>query len=192
MKRAILILMSMCLCLSSSGCPASIRAVNSEARTPPPQNMGAACDPMGVAAVPTKIEGLTKLEPGAECNARYRCDQAGGCSLEVTSRAVEKNAALAFVFDAQGGVSGPSAAGGPEPALQIVSVLLEKAGFYGTGSGPQPELSALTGRHWKRVYAVRSVGQDPPLALTVTVKLPRGSVLGAFGFVRYDGQPMTP
>lgn len=187
MTRAILILSLLLL----SACPASIRAVNREARTPPPQNMGAACDPMGVAAVPTKIEGLTKLEPGMECAAKYRCDAAGGCSIEVSSAAVARNTVLAFVFDAQGGVSGPSASG-PAPAPQIVSVLLEKAGFYGTGSGPQPELSALTGRHWKRVYAVRGVGQDPPLALTATVKLPRGSVLGAFGFVRYDGQPMTP
>ena len=174
-----------------SACPATYHAVNREARTPPPQNLGAACDPMGVAAVPTKIEGLTKLEPGMECAAKYRCDAAGGCSIEVSSAAVARNTVLAFVFDAQGGVSGPSASG-PAPAPQIVSVLLENSGFYGTGSGPQPELSALTGRHWKRVYAVRSVGQDPPLALTVTVKLPRGSVLGAFGFVRYDGQPMTP
>lgn len=145
---------------------------------------------MGVAAVPTKTDGLTKLDAGAECSAKYRCDVAGGCLLEVSSPAVTKNTTLAFVFDAQGGVAGPSADGYATPAPQIVEIKLEQSGFYGTGSGPLPELSSLTGRHWKRIYAVKHVGQEPPLQLTATVKLPRGSVLGGFAFVRYDGQPM--
>lgn len=187
MKRAnlSLILLLSCLCLSSSGCPASIRAVNSrEAAMPPPPNMGESCSPMGASGVPTKESGFSRLEPGKECNATRRCDTPGGCTIEVSSAAVAPHTSLAFVLDAQGGVSGPSAAGSA-PMPQIVEILLENSGFYGTGSGPAPELVSLTGRHWKRLYAVRNVGKDPPLRLTATVKLPFGSVLGDFGFRPY-------
>lgn len=182
-KRAnLLILLLSCLCLSSSGCPASIRAVNSrEAAIPPPTNMGEPCSAMGVTGTPTKESGFARLEAGMECHASRRCDAPGGCVIEVSSAAVAPNTVLAFVMDAMGGVSGPSASGSA-PLPQIVEVTLENAGFYGTGSGPAPELSSLTGRHPKRIYAIRSVGKEPPLRLTATVKMPFGSVLGAFGF----------
>lgn len=185
MRANLLILLLSCLCLSSSGCPASIRAVNSrESAMPPPPNMGEACSAMGVAGVPTKESGFSRMEPGKECNASRRCDTPGGCTIEVSSAAVAPNTSLAFIMDAQGGVSGPSAAGA-EPMPQIVSIRLENSGFYGVGDSAKDELSALTGRHWKRLYAVRNVGSSPPLQLTATVKVPYGSTLGAFGFRVY-------
>lgn len=190
-KRAnLLILILSCLCLSSSGCPATTHGVNASAAMPPPQNMGKACDPMGIRDVPTKAEGFAKLEPGASCAAVYRCDAPDGCTLEVTSRAQSQNAVLAFVVDARSNdaTGTPSAVGGPSPApgANTLSLRLSKSGFYGTGDGQGAEkLIYLGGGHWARSYDVRGVGNDPPLSITAVVKVQRGAEIGQFGFRPY-------
>ncbi len=192
MKRAILILFLAISPCVLSGCPAHTNAVNRGNAMPAPPQMGAPCDPMGIKDVPTKESGFSRLEPGAECAATRRCDAKGGCTMEVTSRAVTKGTALAFVLDGQGGVSGPSAEGASQ-APQIVSITLGKSQAFFVGSEDvNKEMFSLTGRHWKRIYNYRGVGNEPPYSLSAVIEMPYGSALGAFGFRLFDAPTMPP
>lgn len=192
MMKIPMLCLALFLCALSSGCPAHTNAVNRGAAMPPPPSMGAPCEPMGIKDVPTKESGFSRLEAGAECFATRRCDQKGGCTMEVTSRAVTKGTVLAFVLDGQGGVSGPSSEGGTQ-APQVASITLGKSAAIFVGAEDvNKEMFSLTGRHWKRIYNYRGVGNEPPYSLSAVIEMPYGSVLGAFGFRLFDAPTMPP
>lgn len=186
MKTMRVILICLFVCLSSS-CASSVAV--SWPKTPPPPNLGEACEKMGLfKAVPTRAEGLVKLDPGGECEATYRCDSEP-CVMEITSPAQGRNTALAFVIDVNAGVLGlgPSSVGTPDPLIMnTASIKLENSGYYGTAADKvKDEDSTLAGPRFKRVFRARGVGVTPPLQLTATVTVHKGAKIGQFGFRVY-------
>lgn len=182
-KRIPMLCLALFLCALGSGCPAGIHGVNSTGyAVTPPTDLGKVCEPMGVAGTPTKSPGFTKLDPGGECNAAYRCD-ADTCSLEMTSPAPEPMTNLAFVADVKGSMPAGTSPTAVLPAQHTAKIELVASTYFGTANQPATVMEKFV-VGVERVFAIRNVGDGKSHSkqVTATLTLHRGMVLGRAGF----------